>query len=84
MTGPIEVFDVTEATDWGHFAGVLAECSKQNVTQSSTAGRQADNGFQYLVDGRPLLAERWIRHGSCRWRLDKYLDGREKQMDYVR
>ena len=90
VVGPIEVFEATEVTDWEHFAKVVADCSANtSVTMSrdgasSMSDLQANLGLDFVANGRPFMAEQWIRQNSCRWRLDKFIDGKEKQMDYVR
>ncbi|KAK9896757.1 hypothetical protein P389DRAFT_83761 [Cystobasidium minutum MCA 4210] len=89
LVGPIEVFDATEVTDWEHFAKNVAACSTGGNTampgesDNSTNDLHANLGLDFVTNGRPALAERWIRRNSCRWRLDKFIDGKEKQMDYV-
>lgn len=85
VVGPVEVFNATEVTDWEYFAKVLASCAMETAS-GATAGQSLDqhSAFDFVTNGRPLLAEKWIRQNACRWRLDKFLDGREKQMDYVR
>lgn len=84
LTGSIEVFDATDATDWEHFAEVVAECSKQGSESRPVQETCHNSAFEFVVDGRPRLAEKWIRSNSCRWKLEKFIEGKEKQMDYVR
>lgn len=84
LAGPVEVFDATDATDWEHFAEVVAECSKPGARTRPEPGNCPNPGFEFVIDGRPRLAETWLRSNSCRWKLEKFIEGKEKQMDYVR